>query len=94
MGKSTINTPMGSMEGTVAPVPGEKGKHSAEYDHNRAPFNKPHSMGKDTIPTKFFEGSANNIGNLTPDPEAFETPFGNTLATRGSVNRHNRKSGN
>jgi hypothetical protein len=92
MSKSAINTPFGSREGTFAKTPSIKGV-SGQYDRNRGILDKPHSMGKDTIPTKFFSGDANKIGPLTPNPEAFQTPFGNTLATKGAVNRHKTKSG-
>jgi hypothetical protein len=92
MGKAMINTPFGSSEGTVAKTPSTKGV-SGQYDRNRGILDKPHSMGKDTIPTKFFSGDANKIGPLTPDPEAFQTPYGNTLTAKGAVDRKSRKSG-
>jgi len=93
MAKSMINTPFGSREGVVAKTPGTKGV-SGMYDRGRPPFDKPHSMGKDTIPCKFYGGDGKKIGPLEPNPEAFQTPFGNTLATKAALNRHKSKTGN
>jgi len=78
-GKEAVNTPF---KNTLAEsVPSKGGGNPGTYDRNRAPdFSKPHSMGKDTIPCKFFEsGKA-----LEPNPEKFETPFNNTLYTAGA----------
>jgi len=91
--RTPINTPFGSCEGVFAKTPGTKGV-TGGFDKNRPPFEKPHSMGKDTIPCKFFEGEGKQVGPLTPNPEKFETPFGNTLVAKGAVNRRNRPSGN
>jgi hypothetical protein len=92
MGKAMINTPFGSSEGTVAKTPSTKGV-TGTYSGNRPPFDKPHSKGKDTIPVKFFSGDGDKIGPLSPDPEAFQTPHGNTLTIGGAVDRKSRKSG-
>jgi hypothetical protein len=91
--KCAINTPFGSSEGTVAKTPSTKGV-TGTYDKHRTPIlSKPHSMGKDTIPLKFFSGDGTKIGPLTPNPEKFQTPFGNTLTSAGALNRHKSKSG-
>jgi hypothetical protein len=75
-GKAGVATPFESCIGTVG---GKKG-NPGTYDRNRTPIlSKPHSMGSDTIPLKFYEaGKA-----LEPNTEKFATPFGNTLAVKG-----------
>jgi hypothetical protein len=90
--KCAINTPMGSREGTFAKTPSTRGV-TGTYGHNREILSKPHSTGRDTIPTKFFEGEGNKVGPLTPNPEKFSTPFGNTLTAKGATNRRERKQG-
>lgn len=78
-GKEAVTTPF---QNTLASSVPSKGKgNPGTYDRHRTPIlSKPHSMGKDTIPLKFFEGGP----ALTPNPQKFETPFNNTLYTAGS----------
>jgi hypothetical protein len=93
MGKASINTSFGSSEGTIAKTPSTKGV-TGTFGHNRPPFEKPHSTGKDTIPCKFMEGNeGKDVGPLTPNPEKFQTPMGLTLTSKGATDRKSRKSG-
>jgi len=77
-GKGAISTPFGSSEGKPYPsVPSHRGTgNPGTYDHNRtAAFSQKRDVGPDAMTTKFYEsGKA-----LEPNPEKFETPFGNTL---------------
>lgn len=78
-GKSSINTPFENH--AYEKVPSVSSGNPGTFDrHRTADFSKPHSMGKDTIREKFFEGGP----ALTPNAEKFETPFNNTLYTAGS----------
>ncbi len=78
-GKAAINTPFTERIGMS--VPAKKGGNPGTYDHHRTPIlSKPHSMGADTIPLKFYEAGA----ALTPNKEKFETPFNNTLYVAGA----------
>lgn len=75
-GKAGIATPFQDCIGTVS---GKKGA-TGVYDKNRTPLlSKPHSMGSDTIPLKFYSGGP----ALEPNTEKFATPFGNTIPVKG-----------
>lgn len=74
--KAHVSTPF-SAAGTA---PGLKG-NPGTYDRHRTPIlDKPHSMGKDTIPLRFFESGK----HLEPNPQKFKTPFGTTLEVKGT----------
>jgi hypothetical protein len=78
-GKANINTPF---EHTLhEKVPSSNSGNPGVFDHHTTPIlSKPHSMGKDTISEKFFEGGK----ALSPNPEKFETPFNNTIYSKGA----------
>lgn len=78
-GKASINTPFENH--LHEKVPSSNSGNPGTFDKHRTPIlSKPHSMGKDTISEKFYEGGK----ALDPNPEKFETPFNNTLYTAGS----------
>ena len=62
----TLNPPFGQASGQ------KKGVGGGMYDANRAPFDKPHSMGGGAIPNKFFDGmtakvpKSSGAGGSTP----------------------------